>query len=495
MTTITSPSLVTPEDALSNSTWGVADTALWLYFFLPVIIFLPGFFIPQIGIPAAIVAAVAALHWIPQRSPWSIACSGIRRETMVSLSCVGIFAAAWCALGGAGHVFHANPGDWVPRYAVLRDLVVDTWPPHYLDGNREFILRAPLGYYLPAALLAHKIGLAWADLALLVWTWIGVALFFAANFSGAPRQRLIGVILFAGASGLDIVGFWYDTGLLPRPGSHIEWWGVPFQYWSNSSLLFWTPNHALPGWIGAAWLWRFHHHSGMVARLPVLFLPMMLWSPLTALGLFPLALVLLYDQWHSNHLGPTKVFISLALTIPVAGLIATYLLMNVGAIESSFSPAQPNQAVIAISADFTAYLLFFTLEAGLFGAIALQRNRSPIIIASIAILAILPWFRFGPYNDLVMRGSIPALTVLWLTLIAELTAPMAQRTLSRSLRQILIVLCLIGLATPFQEVYRALTKPRWAPDTTLPAPAALGGLAPHYFAPKNDSILQSLLRH
>lgn len=462
--------------------WRALDTALWWYFFLPVVIFLLGFFVPLVGVPAAFMAVAAAAYWLPKREIGGHGLPHSRRKLVRSFCVLAVFAAVWTVLGGAGHVFHANGFDWIPRFAVLRDLVVQDWPPRYVgDGGRELILRAPIGYYLTPAWLARTFGLAWADAILLMWTWLGVTLFFAANLGGTVARNLAGAALFACASGLDIVGLWLAGGL-PWLGSHLEWWAGRIQYSSNTTLLFWVPNHALPGWIAAAWLWRFRDDPRFVARLPILFLPVMLWSPLPAIGLLPLAMVAAWMHWYRGSLQWAGCFRSLLLVAFPAGLVAAYLLLGAGTINAGVSAALQGQSASDVGIDIWKMVLFFMLEAGLFGMLALQRNRSPLMIASLVVLAVLPWVSFGPNNDLAMRGSIPALTILWLVLIGELTAGSQQRRLSRLMRGVLVTLWLLGMATPFQETYRALTGKAWAADTTLSVPAALRGFSSHYFA-------------
>ena len=466
---------------LAPSGWSRLDDWLLVYLFLPVPIFLLGFLLPWAGVPAAVFALVAFVIFRPFGSTDKPRWCG---QLLVGSAVLVVFAAAWTSLGGAGHIFHANGIDWVPRYGVLRDLVVNDWPPRYLDeSNNELILRAPVGYYLVPALLGKLSGIAWADLFLLLWTWLGVSLFFLANFAGTLGRRLSALILFAAASGLDIVGFlWMSDGYLPNPGYHIEWWAGRIQYSSNTTLLFWVPNHALPGWIAAAWLWRFRDDPRFIARLPVLFLPVMLWSPLPAIGLLPLAMVAAWLQWYRGSAQWAEFFKSLLLVAPAAGLVAAYLLMGAGKINAGVSAALQGQSASEMGFDIWRSLIFFMLEAGLFGMLALQRNRSPLMIASLVVLAVLPLFSVGPNNDLAMRGSTPALTILWMVLIDELTARPSQRALSSLMRGVLVILWLLGMATPFQEIYRALSSKHWAADTALSAPAALGGFPSHYFA-------------
>jgi hypothetical protein len=482
---------------LSAAAWGGADTALWCYLFLPLPIFFVGFFIPAVGIPVAALALAAALHWAP--GPRLPADADARRHSLLlGGALLAVLAFAWTALGGAGHLFHANGIDWVPRFAVLRDLVIEAWPPRYIDdAGNAMLLRAPPGYYLPPAVVARLAGLAHADAILLGWTWLGVALFFCANLAGTPGQKLAAALLFAFASGLDVIGLLLRSGALPQLTQHIEWWAGGMQYSSNATLLFWVPNHALPGWIAAGWLWRLRDDPRFVARLPTLLLAVMLWSPLTAAGLLPLCLAALAAHCRACVMAPPhrrQLLRSLALVAIPGALGATYLLLGFGSGESGLAamaapaPAAPFASLLA---DKT---IFFILEAGIFVVFALLLERSAPVIASAALLAVLPWLNFGPANDLAMRASIPALAVLWLVLITELTAAPGRQRLSPRWRALLLAVFLLGSVTPCQEIYRALKGNAWAADTTLSAPRALGGFPPHYFVAEKYNRLAPWMR-
>lgn len=483
--------------AASTTSWSSADTALWCYLFLPVLVFIPGFFVPEIGIPAAAIAATAALHWLQGRKP-ARGGHNEQRRLLIDCALLTLLAGAWAALCGAGHLFHANGIDWVPRFAVLRDLVVEPWPPRYGEGSdMPMLLRAPVGYYLPTALIAHLTSLANADFMLLAWTWMGVALFFCANMGGTRGQKLTGALLFALASGLDVIGLLARTGSLPWPGQHIEWWAAKMQYSSNTTLLFWVPNHALPGWISAAWLWRFREDSRFLARLPILFLPVMVWSPLTALGLLPIACAAIAARWRAGLLARPErsaMLLSAVLMLVPGGLGAAYLLLGMGAGEPGLGAISTSPSAAPLTSLIADRTLFFVLEAGIFAAFALMLERSAPVIASVAVLAALPWLTFGPNNDLIMRASIPALTILWLRLIAELTAEAAEQSLSSYLRAALLALFLVGTVTPYQEIYRALNGNVWAADTGLSAPMALEGFPPHYFVAEKYNWLAPWMR-
>lgn len=482
---------------LPAAAWRGADTALWCYLFLPLPIFFIGFFIPAVGIPVAALALAAALHWLPapRLAPGT---ANARRALLPGCALLALLAFAWAALGGAGHLFHANGIDWVPRFAVLRDLVVEAWPPRYADdAGHAMLLRAPPGYYLPPAAMARLADLAHADAILLGWTWLGVALFFCANMPGKPGQKLAAALLFAFASGLDVIGMLLRSGALPELTQHIEWWAGGMQYSSNATLLFWVPNHALPGWIAAGWLWRFRDDPRFLARLPTLLLAVMLWSPLTAAGLLPLCLAALAAHWRACVMTPPQcrqLLLSLALVAIPGALGAAYLLLGFGSGESGLAAMSAPAPGAPSASPFADRMIFFVLEAGIFAVFALLLERSAPVIAAAAVLAVLPWLNFGPANDLAMRASIPALAVLWLVLITELTAEPGRQRLSPRRRALLLAVFLLGSVTPCQEIYRALRGNAWAADLTLSAPRALGGFPPHYFVAEKYNRLAPWMR-
>jgi hypothetical protein len=492
MTNTTKTAAPKPEPLLPGH-WSSLDDALWAYLLLPVLVFLPGFFVPAVGLPLAALALAGGLHFRAGATRLNL--TGLPPQGDLIL--LALLAAAWAMLGGAGHLFHANGIDWVPRFAVLRDLVMEAWPPRYDDGGTTLLLRAPLGYYLPAAWLAHATSLALADALLLIWTWLGVALFFGANLGGSRQRKLAAALIFAFASGLDAVGLLLRHGSLPWPMQHIEWWAEGMQYSSNTTLLFWVPNHGLPGWIAAAWLWRFRDDVRFLARLPMLFLPVMLWSPLVAVGLLPLAIIAAARHWR-RLLGPAErraLLTSLALVTLPGIVVASYLLLGMFGPASEPNALTTTAAVLQQPAGIGNTLLFILLEVAVFCVFLLRRDRSPLALGVVALLLLLPWSHFGPNNDLLMRASIPALAILWLQLADTLTADAdAAGGLSAVERKLILLLFVLGAITPLLEIQRALGGRNWPADTRLSAPTALGGFPPHYFARRDGHWLHGLLR-
>ena len=86
-------------------------------------------------------------------------------------------------------------------------------------------------------------------------------------------------------------------------------------------------------------------------------------------------------------------------------------------------------------------------------------RREPFFVASIATLLLLPWFRYGLNNDLVMRSSLPALFLLCCYCADVLARHRVNLTRGSSTRRLAlvglaVVLC-VGSVTAFVELARA----------------------------------------
>src|SRR6516165_10612802 len=133
---------------LAGAGMTLVDRLAILYLALPVSLFFLTWFKPVFGLPLAIAALAGLPYLLPlprARAPG--------RAVIVAL----VLAAAWAALSGASHFFHAGGIlNWPIRDAVLRDLVLHPGPSAYrLEDGAATILRAPIAYYMVPALLAR----------------------------------------------------------------------------------------------------------------------------------------------------------------------------------------------------------------------------------------------------------------------------------------------------------------------------------------------------
>jgi len=467
------------------------DRAALAYLALPVLIFLCGWLRWWAALP--LVALLLA-------GCRGLAKTGVDRAPAAAGGWgVGIFvvlvAAGWSALGGAGHLFYAN-FDWMTRDSVLRDLVVGAWPVGYGEvEGAPLMLRAPLGYYLPAALFGKTFGLRWADPALYVWTATGVALFLGLAVSRARKWPVVvvtvAVLVFF--SGMDLVGTVLMGGARVAANlsitDHLEWWATRFQYSSHTTQLFWVPNHALAGWIATALLLRNSDRPEFVGLLPLVVALIPLWSPLAAIGFLPLAAWWWVMQLRAHRTAHLIDPVAMAGALAIVVVTGAYLVMGAGEI--------PSGATAGVGEPMLLYLprclQFVLLEAGILWVLLLMVRADGLLIVAGLVLWILPFARFGPGNDLAMRASIPPLVVLAMAAAAALANPAAARQ-RRVFWPILAVL-LLGVPTAVTEMARAVLEPAWKPDQThslVPDPGK--DYPPHYATRLTGSAVAHVLK-
>ena len=159
------------------------DRIVIAYLVLPLGIFVATWFKLWVAIPLVLCVAYplkALLVPRPSRD-------GGPTITGLQLGVAIVIGCGWSVFGGIDHLVFAN-ADWHTRDAVLHDLVSSPWPVGYglLEGT-ETMLRAPVGFYLPAALVGKGTGLAMAHGALGIWTAAGATLFCCKSYRCCHR--------------------------------------------------------------------------------------------------------------------------------------------------------------------------------------------------------------------------------------------------------------------------------------------------------------------
>ena len=409
---------------------------------------------------------------------------------------VAVAAALWVGASGLLGGLPLNE-DWSVRMRVLRDLTANPWPVGYGDGGGgSTLLRFSMGYYLlPAGLGALLGGVDAARLLLGLWTVLGVMLFFALVLQSWPHRRpaaaaglLALTVLF---SGMDLFGFLVGRAQVPDLGEHIEWWTPWLQYSSQTTLLFWVPNHALPAWLGAVVAWR-HRGEGLAAAPAALWLvAAALWSPLACVGLLPL---LALACWRGRPLlqALAECLSAPALAgLPLLALLAAFVSFGI-VVDAVPANLRGLAGVTTASAHWYQWLTFELLEWGLLAAAlasrGLRRQGWPFWVAC-GLLLVLPALRFGPGNDLVMRAGIAPMTVLMLCVAQAL----GEGRLALRWHRALVLMLVVGCATPAQEFIRQ-TQPgsRWPDDGRNLAQAL--GTPWHYVGVLRPGGLAQLLR-
>ncbi len=465
----------------------VAATA---YLLLPALIFAGGF----LALPWAatcLLAGIGAFALLPGwRHGWPLS----RRAT---LACAAGALAWGFGSSGTHHLLYAAV-DWQIRDAVLHDLATGPWPVLYAIGDFAWLLRAPLGYYMPAAAIGRLGGVTAAQAALFLWTALGLFLVLALLAAlardvlpGRRHAALVLALVFVTFGGLDLLpNLWLDAtegdGIASYWGRGGEWWAREFQFSGHATLLLWVPNHALPAWLPALLLLRHARQPRFAATAGLPLAAAAIWAPLSALGAGVLtAAAFLLAGWPAIRAalsGPAN-WLSVALVVP-AGL---FLMAGSSSIPHGFLFSLHGWEALP------RLLLFLLVEVGAL-AIALRLLvGSRLLAVAVGLLAILPLYVFGPGNEMTMRGGIAALAFL-----AVAAALAVLHALPGWRRSLVAALLLLGAAGQAMEASILFNEP-WPPSRgcTLPEAAAQSVFTDtdwsHYVIPWPDRALARLL--
>ncbi len=415
--------------------------------------------LPAVAVIAGCLAALALVVADGRRCDRALLAAPIEMPRLVLA--VG-FAAALLLLGGETHLFFSTP-DWQIRDAVLADLSRFGFPVTYAVDGATYVLRAPLGMYVAPAAIGHAFGLAAAQTALLIQNALLLgSIFYLLMSIGRGWPHLILLVLFGG---LSIVGALLRDVL--QPGVVLDYWRWSldswhpyFQFSSSMVQFFWVPNHALPGW-WLATLFLLQRRSNLdVATIGVSVAALSFWSPLAVLPAVP------WLAWQLCMAGRSIVAsVRTWLGLAVAACFAPILFYMVAA---SASIAHGNGMK---RPDFGFwYGLFVLIQLPALSFLAVCWRRVPrellgLLLVNGIVLLGLPFFRFGPNNDLVMRGSTASLAVVAFVFSLVLLDLTRLKTMAASVGWIIAAGAVPSAAL---EIWRSVSVPRYrVSDCTL----------------------------
>ncbi|MBV1798419.1 hypothetical protein [Siccirubricoccus sp. G192] len=373
----------------------------------------------------------------------------------------------------------------------------------------HWLLRAPLGFFLPAGLVGRLAGFGMAQAALWAWAGIGFGLALALLASlaraAAPARpgRAFAVMagVFALFHGLDILpNAWLDwqagIGALGSWGRGGEWWSRMFQYTGHVTGLLWAPNHALPAWLVTLLLLRHWQAPGYARGVALPLAACAFWSPVGAAGTALLALAALLRQapglqaFRRAALAPGNL-LAAGFAVPIClYLVAGAEAVPHGALLSAHPAAQA----------LGTWALFLAVEVLCWAVAAAALVRGWLFGAAVAMLCLLPAYVFGPGNEMTSRGGLAPLTVLAVVVATALLVPALGRAqrLGRAGLLACAVLALVGSA---MEGSLLVTKSPWPASRECSVPEAARQSVfrgttdwSHYLAPWPEPLLKGWMR-
>lgn len=420
----------------------VSEIAAYFYLIGPLLIFSITFLRIEIAVPSTIFILIVSWTLL-RRTDWTVGVGGLGKLVFFTL-----LSCAIVALVGFGNLVPFT-GDWIKHFAIMNVLADAPWPPieGKYDGSLE-VLRYSIGYYLVPASVVAALPIVSAELALALWTAIGLIITFhlVSNFAGVGAAAIFSPLLFILFSGADWIGT-AITGFQINP-FHLEWWPGWMQFSAPWTLFSWTPQHALPAWMIVSLTLIAFRMERPFALIAVPAASLILWSPFAAVGYLPigLAFILHRQSIHSLFAWPT-IGAAFLIALPAAFYVsADASSLPQGAIWSG--PCVINSAYPeAPCFSWMSYVLTVAIEVGLWLTVAffICRRWRPLLAVCAFTLMLLPLYRFGEWNDLVMRASGPAIAVLAILLSRAIF-------FDRSARWLAVGLWIAGAPTVAYEI-------------------------------------------
>jgi hypothetical protein len=406
----------------------------------------------------------------------------------------------WLALSGIGGIGHQNRDYITAHNALLKDLILQEWPIRLKTTSINTPYVYYLAYYLPAGLVG-KVLTSWkaANLAMFIWAGFGVYLAFGwfikiskVNINGKALPVFILACFFCFASGMDTVGY-YTLHQHPfHSTQHMEFWADLFQFSSQTTLLYWVPQHTIAAWLLIGMIVNCLENQENVKYLGIASAATLLWSPFGVLGSIAYLFLIIYRYLfrnlslrvidaQSSFLTITALWIFLitasflasntfnypiTFTVKELAPIKDYIIrliefwliefallaiLVIGYLHISEKPAKNSRAQVPRISQVGIVIDGISTNFGI------KTTQFYVFFIAFSTLLALPLFKFGYNNDLVMRASIPSLFVFWSFIAKVVIDPNKHNgVLIRLLYILIIIVLLIGTYTSISEILRSV---------------------------------------
>ena len=357
--------------------------------------------------------------------------------------------------------------DWGKHNAVLADLVNRSWPVIYSNGNEHSMLTYYIGQYLvPAAIgkVMHSVRIA--ELALYAWNIAGLVLVFLNILFFTRAESFIKQLLYTFAIPLFSIPLWFSEWVLKAVSGfntigNQHWFyfavdeGIMLQYSSNYVLLRWVFAQVIPIWLMVI---VFLIHRDKIEYYVIILLPTVLFGTLTFLGVFPLAAGAAIENLCKNRKLKKWVqqIFSMENVIAVLTLGVVLFLYLYGNVTGEKPSGVGFKLTPYTKSTWIVYLVFVGVNILPYALILFKAHmKDSVYYAMILSLLILPFFKMGKWNDLIMRASIPGLFVLMIYVIENMEELIKHynRTITTKIALLVTVMFLIiGTYYPFTEL-------------------------------------------
>ena len=414
--------------------FSVIEKLAYIYFTLPILVFLLGWTNFYIGVPVTLLVVYAAFKSLSLNN---------KDERIISFSyshfpLILILFAIWCYISGP---YFYQTWDFHGRNPIFRDLINFTWPVIYPETGNGLV------YYffqwLVPALFGKIFGWEVANFTLVVWNFIGVFIVYSlVSFYCRPKQNQMLflaflMIIWGGVSeiGLNVMYTYNKIGFLPGAAFG---WSDPYQFTPNFGLLEWVFNQTIVTWI-ITMLFLIQRNIKTVVFLGIGMMP---FAPLPFLGFVMVVtgyyFYLLISE--KNKLNLIKDAISIPNVISTLTLLPiVYLffsLNNSGGHIGFFTTWE------SLKLHWLFFVFFYIIQFGIYVFVIYPRYKKNIMLWIVfLVLLIVPHIQIGFGRDFGMRASIPGLFILMVFTYKFLLEKISANN-TYNIRAILLVFCL-----------------------------------------------------
>ena len=470
----------------------------FLYLLLPFLIFSLGFIKLIYSIPMVLLLIwVATKYWNNSKEDSNLSFES-KKDLLIGSSILFF----WVVLSGIGGFAFQNP-DFHVRNAIFRDLVAMDWPVIYSyvgqNTNSSYGFVYYIGYWLPSALFGKLLGWKMANLALFIWTLIGVHITAGLLMKKTRLSFTKSSLLIIFFSGMDFVGVLatriIDHGVYPDiwlPIQHLEWWAPGMQFSSFTTQLFWVFNQAIPAWISL--LLTINLTSKKTIFL--IFALCVFLSPISALGLLLVTVLValtnrdgqgkLIDPLRNKGLnGFSKIVLNeVRELITIENCLGGGLILFTSLIFFYSSSSDVPRQVSAVKIETVYFYIIFSLFEWLILWLALfnQYKKNPLFYLVGVFLLVAPSIMLSGSDVIARRATTPMLLLLLVWCGEYLHLGKGRH------RFLVVILLLLGALTPVYEINRSIYQTSMYYLNNQKNPPATGSL---YLPNSNKPIFPS----
>jgi len=361
------------------------------------------------------------------------------------------------AFSGIGEMLWQRD-DFFKHNLIFSDLLRNNWPVTYTATKEPAMLTYYLGWYMVPAGVGKIAGIGAMVFTSFLWTAMGLGLLFLWLRAVLKTNNFILWVVFLGISGFEFLWvaghyIYYLFTYYPQYGLIALLKGTVTYTRSELIVPYFTqnipsffvgflsaPQHVLSGFLASAVVVYAITKKLSFRYTAVLVALVVFWSPLVGLGLLPFAV---YHLWLDRKQVFFKqnirfyVFGGVLLFFTISYLLAHHLALQHGFVWQITGSNWLLYALVFIVLKFGIIFLYLLYKDKRLDFIGSYKRLGFI---SIVCLILMSFYKFGAYNDLIARASIPFYFVMLLWIVFFL-----QKIRIEPIKKYIVVYGIIGL--------------------------------------------------